>query len=311
MSIKLQTQVWDLAPFKGTHLLVLLSLADQCGDNGRGCWSSVAYIAASARCDTRTAQRAFVALEKAGWLRREMRPDTTSMYYVTVPADAEQQRRLREGGDILPGVTEDPEAGSQAEDEPDIPSQEGATPASPGGDTRVTSGVTPVSPRTVSEPSENHEEPFVSPEAAADEGISDEEVAAPAPQAAASPSRHDERELLSEAYGHREWMPDGEAVKEVKERFIEHDLSRETLRRETNAYIKWMSDRGKAPHSRGWRDWMVRYYRRIIDQNLKALGIDVQSYKPDELTQEEREAQRNEMDSYAQTLEASTDDAGR
>lgn len=153
--------------------------------------------------------------------------------------------------------------------------------------------------------------PSVSPEPPVEEKISDEEEAPVEAQAPASPSRHDERELLSERYEHREWMPNGEEVKEVRERFIEHDLSKETLRRETNAYIKWMSDRGKAPHSRGWRDWMVRYYRRIIDQNLKMLGVDVQSYRPSELTQEEREAQRNEMDSYAQTLEASTDDAGR
>jgi hypothetical protein len=106
-------------------------------------------------------------------------------------------------------------------------------------------------------------------------------------------------------------MPNGEEVKEIRERFIEHDLSKETLRRETNAYIKWMSDRGKAPHSRGWRDWMVRYYRRIIDQNLKMLGVDVQSYRPSELTQEEREALGNEVRNASEQMEGGPDDPGR
>jgi hypothetical protein len=153
--------------------------------------------------------------------------------------------------------------------------------------------------------------PSVSPEAPVEEKISDEEEAPAEAQAPASPPGHDERELLSERYEHREWMPNGEEVKEIRERFIEHDLSKETLRRETNAYIKWMSDRGKAPHSRGWRDWMVRYYRRIIDQNLKMLGVDVQSYRPSELTQEEREALGNEVRNASEQMEGGPDDPGR
>lgn len=329
MSIKLQTQVLDCAPFKGTQLLVLLVLADQCGDDGRGCWSSVAYIADSARCDVRTAQRAFSAFEKAGWLRREIRPDSTSMYHVTPPEGATPMRRLRRGGDKMPGVTEPLETDSQAPDDPDIPAQEGAAPMSPGGDTHVTPVVTPMSPRTINEPSENLEEPFVSPEAAVDEKISDDEVTAEA-QAPASPPQKPKGsalsrgevvapparlDLLPEHYEHRAFMPDKEAFDEIRERFAGHDGTNEgfklTLRGQTNAYIKWMEERKKAPYSRGWRDWMVRYYRRIIDQNLKALGVTLSDYSPSELTQEEREAMANEVRNAADQMEGGPDDPGR
>lgn len=171
--------------------------------------------------------------------------------------------------------------------------------------------------------------PSVSPEATVEEKISDDEVTVEA-QAPASPPEKPKGstlsrgevvapparlDLLPEHYEHRRFMPDKDAYDEIRERFAGHDGSDEgfklTLRGQTNSYIKWMEERKKAPHSRGWRDWMVRYYRRIIEQNLKVLGITMSDYSPSELTQEEREAMANEVRNAADQMEGGTDDPGR
>lgn len=58
MSVRATRAVLDgLYPRGGTHLLVLMVLADHADDSGRNVWPSVARVARSARCSTRQVRR--------------------------------------------------------------------------------------------------------------------------------------------------------------------------------------------------------------------------------------------------------------
>lgn len=72
MSIKVMTEVWDEAPFKGGDLLVLLALADFANDDGR-CYPAVETIARKTRLTTRAVQLAMREMAAEGWLHIEDR----------------------------------------------------------------------------------------------------------------------------------------------------------------------------------------------------------------------------------------------
>lgn len=85
MSIKWTSYVWETAVgVEGSHLLVLLSIADHAGDDGTA-FPSVTRLASRARCDERTVQRALAALESEGWLERQMRPGHSTLYRLLTP----------------------------------------------------------------------------------------------------------------------------------------------------------------------------------------------------------------------------------
>ena len=67
MSIKVMTEVWDEAPFKGGDLLVLLALADFANDEGR-CYPAIETIARKTRLTTRAVQLAMREMTSEGWL---------------------------------------------------------------------------------------------------------------------------------------------------------------------------------------------------------------------------------------------------
>lgn len=88
------SDVWDHAPFEQTHLLVLLSLADQANDDGR-CWPSAAHIAKRARCSDRYVRQVISELQSAGWLSIEERRGRSSMYTITPEPQSTPEPQLR------------------------------------------------------------------------------------------------------------------------------------------------------------------------------------------------------------------------
>lgn len=85
MSIKWMATVWeDAKDVEGTELLVLLSIADHADDKGVA-WPSVARLGARSRRAESTVQQALTNLEKRGWLQREFRTGSTTMYRLRVP----------------------------------------------------------------------------------------------------------------------------------------------------------------------------------------------------------------------------------
>lgn len=124
MSIKIMTAVWERAPFTQATLLVLLALADHAADDGT-CYPSVPRLALAARTSERHVQRVLRELEQRQWITRRERPNTSTMYRVTIPE----------------GVRPMDTPGGDVEVTPPV------TPRSPGGDTQVTRGVTPRSVR--------------------------------------------------------------------------------------------------------------------------------------------------------------------
>lgn len=70
MSIKIMTEVWDEAPFKGSDLLVLLCLADFADEDGI-CYPAVDTIARKTRLSDRAVQLSIRYLASADWLTIE------------------------------------------------------------------------------------------------------------------------------------------------------------------------------------------------------------------------------------------------
>lgn len=139
MSILWTTRVWEHATgIKGTNLLVLLCLADHAQDETGLSWPSVAHIAERARCSERTVQRAIETLADLGWLTVERRSGHSSRYSLSMP--------------VTPDTHVTPDNDTHVT--PDILT--GVTPVSPTPDTSVTPPPTPMSPRTVKEPSMNN-----------------------------------------------------------------------------------------------------------------------------------------------------------
>src|SRR6266404_1333651 len=65
MSIKMMTRVWQVAPCRGTELLVLLALSDYANDEGI-CWPNPKTLATKARCTEQYARKAVHKFEGCG-----------------------------------------------------------------------------------------------------------------------------------------------------------------------------------------------------------------------------------------------------
>lgn len=71
MSVRATLWVLDEAPVTDMrHFAVLIALADNASDTGRGCWPAVRTIARRARCSERTVHRILRELEALGVIRR-------------------------------------------------------------------------------------------------------------------------------------------------------------------------------------------------------------------------------------------------
>jgi hypothetical protein len=71
MSIRIMTQVWESAPYRGNTMMVLLALADWSDDEG-SCWPNLESLARKARQSVRSVQYAIKTLRSDGILRAEL-----------------------------------------------------------------------------------------------------------------------------------------------------------------------------------------------------------------------------------------------
>jgi len=144
---------------KGTAKLVLIGIANHDGDGGA--WPSVATLAKYAGVDARSVQRAIVALEKLGEIRRVIggggtnaTPDHSrpNLYEVQLRCpDTCDGTKNHNTSRRLHGLTRPLTEGVTPVSPPDASVTGGVTPVSPP-DASVTGGVTPVSPEQYLEP---------------------------------------------------------------------------------------------------------------------------------------------------------------
>lgn len=78
--------VWEHGPEKSTEKLVLLALADNANDAGE-CWPSISTIARKCSLSERSVIRAIGSLEKASYIMRRRRQDTSNLYRINFVGD--------------------------------------------------------------------------------------------------------------------------------------------------------------------------------------------------------------------------------
>lgn len=106
MSVHLTSRVWRIEGLKPMGKLVLLKLADNANDDGVG-WPSVGRICRETGASRPTVQRWIGAFEKAGWLTRKQREDSSNVYTLTLPQSeaappAPERGPATQGGPPLP-----------------------------------------------------------------------------------------------------------------------------------------------------------------------------------------------------------------
>jgi hypothetical protein len=132
--VSVEAMGWALPqPIGGNEKLVLLGLANHARPDGTEARPAVATLAAYAFCSDRTVQRVLRALEADGWI------ECTGTHEVARGGRVNVYRLVYERGDNLTPRQDD-----------------GVTPVTRRGDTRVADGVTPLSPKPSFEPSLNH-----------------------------------------------------------------------------------------------------------------------------------------------------------
>ena len=84
MSIKIQSEVWEHSKHRGSALLLLLALADNCGDESRSAWPSTDYLAKKTRLSNRAIHRLISELEASGELavQRNRGRNRPNRYYI-------------------------------------------------------------------------------------------------------------------------------------------------------------------------------------------------------------------------------------
>ena len=84
MSIKIQSEVWEHSKHRGSALLLLLALADNCGDESRSAWPSTDYLAKKTRLSNRAIHRLISELEESGELavQRNRGRNRTNRYHI-------------------------------------------------------------------------------------------------------------------------------------------------------------------------------------------------------------------------------------
>lgn len=94
MSIKLMNAIWDHSPYKGSKLLILLSLADMANDAGK-CWPSIPTISRRARLTERQTMIVLAQLRADQAIDWDNRPGTSNMYAIANPAPLNPDSPLR------------------------------------------------------------------------------------------------------------------------------------------------------------------------------------------------------------------------
>lgn len=85
MSIKLMSKVWLLRDVAGTEKLILLAIADACNDQGV-CWPGQQTLAQKATIGIRQVNYHLEKLEKSGYITRQQRAGTSSLYRINIAA---------------------------------------------------------------------------------------------------------------------------------------------------------------------------------------------------------------------------------
>lgn len=111
MSISLMTKVWANAPLKGSHLLLLLAMADFANDDGTSIFPSLATLARKIRANEKTVRRGIDVLIAAGLLDRQKdaTPRSPAHYRIRVENLAE----VEGGQNVHPEGTECPPTGDK------------------------------------------------------------------------------------------------------------------------------------------------------------------------------------------------------
>lgn len=84
MSIRLMSAIWQHSPAKGTALLLLLSIADHCNDQGVA-WPGVESLARKCRMSPRNVRYLLRQLETKGLLVTERRDGRTHLFRIPYP----------------------------------------------------------------------------------------------------------------------------------------------------------------------------------------------------------------------------------
>lgn len=129
MSIQLMTQVWQDATLTGNTRMVLLALADSANDEGT-CWPLIDTIARKVNCSRSTVESALANLERQGYLERNHRRNSSTIYRVLIPTPENRGSpenygdHPRESGVLTPenrtqnrkGTVREPSGGAYAPD---------------------------------------------------------------------------------------------------------------------------------------------------------------------------------------------------
>jgi hypothetical protein len=161
MSIKRMTAVWDQSQTKGSHLLLLLAIADHAGDDGYA-WPGITHLATKVRMSERHVSRMISLIEETGelYVERNLKDGVVNKYIVKVGLTQEQfvqALKVRLGKSdaeieaIIRGDDNMSSLRNMGNDDP--PPQGGGDKMSGGDDSRVRGGMTHES----SESSYNHQ----------------------------------------------------------------------------------------------------------------------------------------------------------
>lgn len=82
------------AALRETDLRVLAALSTFTRRDGAGAWPAMSTLAAVAGVDVRHARRAIAHLERTGWVRRDLRPGSSSIFAIRVDHTPAELRRL-------------------------------------------------------------------------------------------------------------------------------------------------------------------------------------------------------------------------
>ena len=108
MSLMLLSMARKTRGLSPTTKLVLMLICDH-ADQDHRCWPSVRLLAEDVGITPRNIQKHIATLEELGVLVKDLRPGTTNMFTLVVPAqtpdvgdtpDAGDTRRVRQGGDV-------------------------------------------------------------------------------------------------------------------------------------------------------------------------------------------------------------------
>ena len=82
MGVRLSAWAWSQTGLKVIDKMVLLRMADAANDDGRGVWEAIETMAQKCETSASTIRRSLRRLEEAGLIMPEIRPGTTTRYFL-------------------------------------------------------------------------------------------------------------------------------------------------------------------------------------------------------------------------------------